>query len=128
MRARARWLDGSRAAAVRSRLLANPAGRCSRGTDDVATHARLGGHMGSRTIDVQTRQRVEALASANRVRLARAELKRRVADGDVSAAEVILLHPTEVERMPVADLLISQRHWGDVRCRRLLIAVGLPES
>jgi hypothetical protein len=83
--------------------------------------------MDSGMIDVQTRQRVEALGRANRVRQARAEVKRRIADGDVSAAEVILLHPWEVETMPVADVLISQRHWGDMRCRRLLACVGLQE-
>ena len=80
------------------------------------------------TIDVQTRQRGEALTRANQVRQARAELKRRIADGKVSAAEVILLHPWEVETMPVADVLTSQRHWGDMRCRMLLGAVGLKES
>jgi hypothetical protein len=82
----------------------------------------------SGTIDVATRQRVDALARANRVRHARAELKRRVADGHVSAAEVILLHPWEVGSMPVADLLMSQRRWGAMRCRRMLAAVGLQES
>ena len=83
--------------------------------------------MDSGPIDVQTRQRHEALARANRVRQARAALKRRIAEGRVSAAEVILLHPWEVESMAVADLLTSQRQWGDRRCRRLLGAVGLQE-
>lgn len=80
------------------------------------------------TIDVQARQRVEALDRANQVRQVRAELKRRIADGDVSAAEVILVHPWEVGTMPVADVLMSQRHWGGMRCRRLLASVGLQES
>jgi hypothetical protein len=84
--------------------------------------------MESGTIDVQARQRVEALGRANQVRQARAELKRRIADGQMSAAEVILLHPWEVETMPVVDLLISQRQWGDMRCRMLLVGVGLKES
>src|SRR4051794_25271104 len=87
----------------------------------------FGGHMDSGTIDVQTRQRGEALARANRVRHARAEVKRRIAGGHVSAAEVILLHPWEIETMPVADVLMSQRHWGDMRCRRLLVGLGLQE-
>jgi hypothetical protein len=84
--------------------------------------------MDSRTIDVQTRQRLEALARANRVRQARAELKRRIADGHVSAADIILFHAREVEGMPVADVLTSQRQWGDTRCRRVLAAAGLKES
>ena len=79
-------------------------------------------------IEVKTRQRTEALGRANRVRSARATLKRRIADGRVSAAEVILLHPWEVASMPVVDVLKSQRQWGDRRCRRLLGAVGLQEG
>jgi hypothetical protein len=84
--------------------------------------------MDSGTIDVQIPQRVKALARANRVRQARAELKRRIAGGHVSAAEVILFHPSELEGMPVADVLMSQRYWGGTRCRRLLLAAGLHEN
>ena len=79
------------------------------------------------TVDVQTHQRLEALARANRVRQARAEVKQRIADGDVSAAEVILFHRWEVETMAVGDVLTSQRHWGDMRCRRFLAAMHVPE-
>ena len=42
-------------------------------------------------------QRLRALERANQVRLARAELKRRIADGDVSAADVILAPPKEAK-------------------------------
>jgi hypothetical protein len=84
--------------------------------------------MDSATIDVEIPQRVKALARANRVRQARAALKRRIADGHVSAAEVILFHPSEAESMPVADVLTSQRYWGGTRCRRLLLAAGLQEN
>jgi hypothetical protein len=79
-------------------------------------------------IDVQAHQRLEAPARANRVRQAQAELKRRIADGDVSAAEVILLHPWEVDSMPVADVLTSQRHWGHTRCRRFLTPMRVQET
>jgi hypothetical protein len=79
-------------------------------------------------LDAQADQRLEALGRANRVRHTRAQLKRRIADGQVSAAQAILLHQREVEGMAVADLLTSQRHWGDTRCRRLLTALGLKES
>src|SRR5947209_6326388 len=98
------------------------------GRANAPSHARDGGQMDSRTIDVQTRQRAAALARANRVRRARAELKRRIAGGQVSAAEAILLHPSEVEGMAVADVLTSQRQWGDMRCRRVLRSLGLKES
>src|SRR3954471_15759588 len=83
--------------------------------------------MESGAIDGQTQQRQRALARANRVRQTRAELKQRIADGEVSAAEAILGHESEVDGMLVADVLMSQRHWGDLRCRRLLAAMRVHE-
>jgi hypothetical protein len=80
------------------------------------------------TIDVQPHQRLLALERANRVREVRAEIKRRVADGRVSAAEVILVNRWEVASMPIADVLRSQRHWGEARCRRFLTPMRLLES
>ena len=65
-------------------------------------------------------QRLRALERANEVRLARAELKRRIADGHVSAAEVILACPWEASSWSVAELLMSQRRWGITRCRKFL--------
>ncbi len=65
-------------------------------------------------------QRLQALGRANEVRLARAELKRRIAEGDVSAAEVILTSPWEASSWTVGDLLMSQRRWGSTRCRKFL--------
>ena len=52
-------------------------------------------------------QHLQALQRANEVRLARADLKRRIAQGHVSAAEIVLACPPEVEGMAVADLLMS---------------------
>jgi hypothetical protein len=68
------------------------------------------------------------LERANAVRLARAGLKRRVAEGDVSAAEVILRSPWEAESMTVSDLLTSQKRWGSTRCRKFLQCVPIPEN
>ena len=65
-------------------------------------------------------QRLRALERANEVRLARAELKRRIADGDASAADVILACPWEADSWSVAELLMSQRRWGITRCRKFL--------
>ena len=65
-------------------------------------------------------QRLRALERANEVRLARAELKRRIAYGDVSAGEVILACPWEASSWSVAELLMSQRRWGITRCRKFL--------
>jgi hypothetical protein len=73
-------------------------------------------------------QHMEALKQANRVRLARAELKRRVAEGEVSAAAVVLRCPWEAESMTIADLLTSQHRWGKTRCRRFLTGVPMLET
>ncbi|HEY3186810.1 MAG TPA: hypothetical protein VGJ70_05020 [Solirubrobacteraceae bacterium] len=72
-------------------------------------------------------QHMQALQRANAVRLARAELKRRVAEGELSAAEVILDSPWEAESMTVSELLTSQRRWGHTRCRKFLQAVPMTE-
>jgi hypothetical protein len=73
-------------------------------------------------------QYMRALERANEVRLARADLKRRVADGEQSAADVILSAPWEVESMAVADLLMSQRRWGHTRCRKFLAGIPMSET
>jgi hypothetical protein len=73
-------------------------------------------------------QHLRALQRANRVRLARADLKRRVASQETSAAEVVLDCPWEAASMDISDLLMSQRRWGRARCRRLLLSLGLPEN
>lgn len=65
-------------------------------------------------------QRLRALEHANAVRLARAELKRRIAEGEVTAAQIILDCPEEARRWTVAELLMAQRRWGVTRCRKFL--------
>ena len=73
-------------------------------------------------------QHMRALERANRVRLARAELKRQVAEGEVTAAEVVLTCPWEAESMMISDLLMSQHRWGLTRCRRFLAALPMSET
>ena len=73
-------------------------------------------------------QAMHALELANRVRAYRAELKRRIADGEIEAAEVVLLCPREAAGMPIAELLLAQRSWGRVRCLRFLRSVSLRED
>ena len=73
-------------------------------------------------------QYMRALERANKVRLARAELKRRIATGELDVAEVILECPWEAESMAVADLLLSQRRWGQTRCRKFLSQVPMSEK
>ena len=75
-----------------------------------------------------TPQPVRALQLANRVRRARGELKARVADGQLAAAEVLLTCPSEIAGMSIAQLLASQRGWGDARCRSFLAHVGVAEN
>lgn len=74
------------------------------------------------------RQNMRALEHANRIRLARAELKRRIAKGDVSVAEV-LLEPTDAAAgMEITELLTSQKRWGSTRCSKFMDSIGLHES
>jgi len=73
-------------------------------------------------------QHMQALARANRVRLARAELKRSVGRGEADVAEVIQGCPWEAESMTLAELLTSQRRWGRTRARKLLQTLALGEN
>jgi len=72
-------------------------------------------------------QRLDALARANRLRAARASLKRRIASGEVSCADLLLRPTWEMQSMPVAALLASQRYWGKYRCRQFLRSIQLSE-
>jgi hypothetical protein len=73
-------------------------------------------------------QYMRALERANQVRLARAELKRRVAVGEIDVAGVILDCPWEADSMAVGDLLMSQRRWGQTRCRKFLAQIPMSEK
>jgi len=80
------------------------------------------------TTDRTTPQHLQALERANRVRLARAALKREIASGGVSAADVVRDCPWETETMPLSELLASQRRWGRTRVRKFLQTVSLSEQ
>jgi hypothetical protein len=71
---------------------------------------------------------MRALARANRVRLARAELKRSISRGDVDVEGVIRECPWETESMTLAELLTSQRRWGRTRARKFLQGLALNEN
>ena len=73
-------------------------------------------------------QHMRALERANSVRLARAELKRAIARGDKKAAEVVEESPWETESMTIAELLTSQRRWGQTRARKFLVPLSLNEN
>jgi hypothetical protein len=73
-------------------------------------------------------QHLRALEYANRVRLARARMKGKVAAGELAAADVIVTCPWQAHSMAISDLLMSQKRWGRTRCRRLLVSLGVPEN
>jgi hypothetical protein len=73
-------------------------------------------------------QHMQALEHANRVRLARASLKRSVAAGRVDAAEIVRECPWEVQSMSIGELLRSQRRWGRTRARKFLFPMALNEN
>jgi hypothetical protein len=73
-------------------------------------------------------QHLRALEHANRVRLARADLKRRIAAGQMTVPAVVLESPWEARSMELSELLMSQKRWGRERCRRLLLALSIPEN
>src|ERR1700684_2528824 len=93
------------------------------GRRGVSTHMNA-----SATIAPTSPQYMRALERANKVRLARAELKRAVATGEMDVATVILDCPWEAESMAVADLLMSQRRWGQTRCRKFLAQIPMSEK
>src|SRR3954463_11283315 len=109
-----------------------PVPLCSRTmttTPDVPEgRGRQGGSMTASATITRAPQHLQALERANQVRLARAELKRCVAAGTVSAAEIVLACPPEAEGMAVCDLLMSQRRWGRTRCRKFLGTIPLTEN
>ncbi len=80
-----------------------------------------------RTADLE-RSRLVSLRLANEVRRLRAELKRQIADGTVSAAEVLLNPPSAAGRWSVAELLMSQRSWGRAKCKKCLARAEINES
>ena len=73
-------------------------------------------------------QHLQALERANRVRLARAELKRSIASGKVPVTKVISDCPWETSTMTLSELLRSQSRWGRTRTRKLLSSIGLNEN
>jgi hypothetical protein len=82
----------------------------------------------SAVIGAGEEQHLRALEYANRVRLARARMKRMIGAGELPAAEVVLTCPWQAHSMSISDLLMSQKRWGRTRCRRLLVSLGVPEN
>jgi hypothetical protein len=70
-------------------------------------------------------QHMEALAEANRRRLYRADLKRRIGCGARDIKDVILSDDPLIETMKVSELLCAQYRWGTSRTERLLRSVAI---
>jgi hypothetical protein len=77
---------------------------------------------------IQMPQHMQALERANRVRLARAELKRSIGRGEVDISDVIRDCPWETESISLTELLTSQRRGGRTRARKLLQGLALSEN
>lgn len=75
-------------------------------------------------------QHMQALEQANRVRFARADLKRRVGTGEVSVEAVLdpdAAIPMEAESMGIGLLLAAQKRWGAKRAGTFLRPLGIGE-
>jgi hypothetical protein len=72
--------------------------------------------------------RLRALRHANEIRAARARLKRQIAGGSLTAAELILHPPPAASSWPVSELLMSQRHWGRAKSTKFLSRNQIAES
>jgi hypothetical protein len=76
-------------------------------------------------------QHLNALARANRVRLARTELKRKVAADELAVADIadpITLLPWRAESMSIFELLAAQHRWGALRVRTFLGRLSISEG
>jgi hypothetical protein len=74
-----------------------------------------------------TPQRLRALKGANHIRVARADLKRRLRSGETAAAETILRCSRDTDTMTVGELLRSQPGWGPRRSTVMLRGVSMSE-
>jgi hypothetical protein len=79
------------------------------------------------TISVPELQRDQALNHANRIRLARCTLRRRIKTGEAPLLDVILAPPAEASTWPIFDALKAQPRWAEVKARKLLRGLAIPE-
>lgn len=66
------------------------------------------------------RQRAEALAKANAVRFATADMKRKIADGEMNISEVLENPPEYVRNLRIDKLLILLPRVGRQKARLML--------
>ena len=71
-------------------------------------------------------QRLMALDRANRIRLARADVKRELRNGTLTIADALI--DERARGLSVWVLLLSQPRWGEERCRRFFDGVSVTFS
>lgn len=71
---------------------------------------------------VQEAQRMTALARANEVRTSRAQLKREIASGARSLADLLLAPPAVIEGVEIIDALQWLPRVGKVKAKQMLAA------
>lgn len=73
-------------------------------------------------------QQRSALARANEVRLARAQLKRELAAGTIDLAQVLSAPPASAVRAKVQELLLAVPRIGPARAQRALARCRIAET
>lgn len=73
-------------------------------------------------------QRDESLRRAQEIRRARAQLSKKIYEGEITVARVLSHTPPEASSWRIGQLLCAQRKWGRVRCVRLLSRTGISET
>jgi hypothetical protein len=71
---------------------------------------------------------MQALGTANDIRLRRADLKQALRTGQTTVVAVLLACPLVAESMTITDLLMTQHRWGRSRCRRFLMSIPMTET
>jgi hypothetical protein len=84
--------------------------------------------MTTATIDPGMTQRMTALASANSIRMERAEYKRRLAAGQVTFTDLLWDLPDCLDTCPVYELLRSVPKLGPTKASRVLGDVTFSEN
>jgi hypothetical protein len=65
-------------------------------------------------------QPMAALERANTIRLARADLRRKLSNRELTAGELLLDPPAAILTWEVGELLSAQWRWGNIRTRKFL--------
>lgn len=81
-----------------------------------------------RVPDRSPQQRMSALEEANRVRFARADVKRRLKSGELGVYELLMNPSEELEGAKVEEMLLAIRGMGRVKVGRVLKQAEISRS